>query len=183
MEVTAEDIRRMNRVELLGQYDQLTPDKTPEAWLRGQLFEYLVIRAFELDGAQVQWPYDVLHGGHLLEQVDGAVHVDHIAALVESKCWAREVDWDPIAKLRSKLLNRPSSAIGLVFSKMEYTPAAKVLTRFAFPQTILLWEGEELRWAIENGRMCEGLHLKYRYAVEQFLPDFDMRKEEWTWPS
>ena len=45
-------------------------------WSPGRAFELLVLRAFELDGAEVRWPYLVYHAGELIEQLDGAVYVD-----------------------------------------------------------------------------------------------------------
>jgi len=43
-------------------------------WDSGKAFEYLVLRAFQLDGAEVTWPYEVsLFGEEVIEQIDGAV--------------------------------------------------------------------------------------------------------------
>ncbi|HZI11836.1 MAG TPA: hypothetical protein VE153_15740, partial [Myxococcus sp.] len=42
-------------------------------WPPGRALEYLILRAFQLEGAEVTWPYEVRRDGVLLEQIDGAV--------------------------------------------------------------------------------------------------------------
>ena len=55
-------------------------------WPKGKDFEYLIVRMFELDKAQVTWPYPVyLFGGKAKEQIDGAVRFGGLHWLVESK--------------------------------------------------------------------------------------------------
>src|SRR5436309_10604159 len=84
--------------------------ETPE-WEPGKAFEYLVLRAFQLDGAQVRWPYLVHLFGEDVEEIDGAVYCAGLSCLVESKDLAGNVAVGPIAKLRNQLLRRPAGTV------------------------------------------------------------------------
>jgi hypothetical protein len=64
--------------------------QTP-GWDAGKAFEYLIIRAFQLDGAEVKYPYSVRLFGEELEQVDGVVYYSGLSCLVESKDLADRV--------------------------------------------------------------------------------------------
>ncbi|OCQ88824.1 hypothetical protein BCD64_03500 [Nostoc sp. MBR 210] len=152
---------------------------TPE-WDAGRAFEYLVLRAFELDGAEVKWPYRVKLFGEEVEQVDGVIYSSGLSCLVESKDFADGVNVDiaPIAKLRSQLLRRPGGTLGLVFSRTGFTDPARYLSYFSSPQTVLLWNGEEVKYALEKEAICEFLTLKYRGCVEDGLPDYDVRERD-----
>src|SRR5438132_10079733 len=77
-------------------------------WDKGQAFEYLILRAFELDKGKVRWPYPVEIFGEEVEQIDGSVCVEGLYCLVESKDETAHVAIAPIAKLRNQLLRRPS---------------------------------------------------------------------------
>jgi hypothetical protein len=159
-------------------WDQIESRNTP-GWDSGKAFEYLVLRAFELDGADVKWPYRVKLFGEEVEQVDGVVYNSGLACLVESKDFAdRDVDIVPIAKLRNQLLRRPASTLGLVFSRTDFTDPARHLSYFSLPQTILLWNGKEIKYALEKEVICELLTLKYRVCVEDGLPDYDVRERD-----
>jgi Restriction endonuclease len=149
-------------------------------WDAGKAFEYLVIRAFQLDGAEVRYSYSVQLFGEEVEQVDGVVYCSGLSCLVESKDFVNKVNVDiaPIAKLRNQLLRRPASTIGLVFSRTGFTDPARHLSYFSLPQTILLWSGDELKYALEQESICDLLVLKYRKCVEDGLPDYDVREEE-----
>lgn len=149
-------------------------------WDLGKAFEYLVIRAFQLDGAEVKYPYSVRLFGEEVEQIDGVVYCSGLSCLVESKDFADRVNVDiaPIAKLRNQLLRRPASTLGLVFSRTGFTDPARHLSYFSLPQTILLWNGEEIKYALEQEVICEFLRRKYRVCVEQGLPDYDVREGE-----
>ncbi|MEB3311885.1 MAG: restriction endonuclease [Snowella sp.] len=145
-------------------------------WDSGKAFEYLILRAFELDGAEVKWPYRVKLFGEEVEQIDGVIYSAGLSCLVESKDFAdKNVDIAPIAKLRNQLLRRPASTIGVVFSRKGFTNPAIRLSYFFFPQTILLWNGIEIKYALDNEKICELLTLKYRACVEYGLPDYDVR--------
>ncbi|MBM3459051.1 MAG: hypothetical protein FJX77_11040 [Armatimonadetes bacterium] len=65
----------------------------------------------------------------------------------------------------------------MVFARSGYTDPAKVLARFIAPLSVLLWEFRELELAMEKNRLREGLAIKYRYAVEQGMPDYIVEEE------
>jgi hypothetical protein len=115
-----------------------------------------------------------------VEQVDGVVYCSGLSCLVESKDLADKVNVDiaPIAKLRNQLLRRPASTIGLVFSRTGFTDPARHLSYFSLPQTILLWSGDEVKYALEQESICSLLVLKYRGCIEDGLPDYDVREED-----
>jgi hypothetical protein len=102
-------------------WDNIENRSTP-GWDAGRAFEYLVLRAFQLDGAEVKWPYSVTLFDEVVEQIDGAVHCVGLSCLVESKDFAdKTVDITPIAKLRNQLLRRPAGTVGLIFSRTGFT--------------------------------------------------------------
>ena len=151
-------------------------------WDAGKALEYLVIRAFQLDGAQVRWPYRVLLFGEEVEEIDGAVHCYGLSCLVESKDLIGDVATGPIAKLRNQLLRRPAGTVGVLFSRTEFTDAAWLLAHLALPQAILLWTGVEIENMLVQERACDLLLAKYRFCVEEGLPDYDVREREIQWP-
>jgi hypothetical protein len=153
-------------------WDQIMTRNTP-GWDAGKAFEYLVLRAFQLDGAEVKWPYRVQLFGQEVEQIDGVVYCSHLSCLVESKDLSEDpVDISPIAKLRNQLLRRPSGIVGLVFSRTGFTDPSRLLSQFSLPNTILLWSGQEVRYALDREIICELLILKYRVCIEHGLPDY-----------
>ncbi|MGB7440113.1 MAG: restriction endonuclease [Coleofasciculaceae cyanobacterium] len=150
---------------------------TPD-WEPGKALEYLVLRAFQLEGAQVTFPYSVSIEGEELEQIDGVVYSDGLACLTECKATASRANIEPIAKMRNQLLRRPASTIGIVFSLSGFTYAAITLARYIAPQTILLWNGDEIRYALERQHFRPGLLEKYRFCIEQGIPNYDIRAED-----
>jgi len=146
-------------------------------WDPGKAFEYLILRAFDLNGAEVEWPYTVHLQGEALEQIDGVVHTSGLACLVESKSTAEAVNVEPIAKLRNQLLRRHSSAIGLIFSRSGFTDPALTLAQFLAPQSILLWNGGEVDYLLEHENPSALLLLKHRRAITLAVPDYDVRVE------
>jgi hypothetical protein len=134
------------------------------------LSEHFLLRAFELEGAEVRWPYQVKVYDEVAEQIDGAIHHGGLSVLVEAKDEARAVNVDPLAKLRNQLLRRPAGTIGLVVSTSGFTPAAQTLASFMAPTTILLWSGAEINLALEAREehpFCRGLFWKFKLAVEE----------------
>ena len=126
--------------ELRALWNQIKIRDTPK-WAPGKAFEYLVLRAFDIHGADVRWPYPVsLYGqSEIIEEIDGSVRVDGLYSLIESKDEDGNIAIAPIAKLRNQLLRRPAGTFGMVFSSHGYTEAALQLAQFALPQAILLW--------------------------------------------
>ncbi|HSU13491.1 restriction endonuclease [Longimicrobium sp.] len=135
-------------------------------WPPGKAFEHLVLRAFELDGAEVRWPYLVRHGGEVVEEIDGAVYAADLSCLVETKDTAGLVDVTFLAKMRNQLARRPACTLGLFFSRSGFTDAAITLVSYFAPQTVLLWRGEEMDYLLGNEFIVAGLLEKYRRAVE-----------------
>lgn len=170
-------IRRMGWARLRAFHARLVAGQV-EGWEPGKAFEYLILRAFELEGAGVTWPYVIRlplsETGGETEQIDGAVYVDGLACIVEAKDTADPADISPIAKLRNQLLRRPSSSIGLIFSRGGFSSAALTLVKFVAPQTILLWDGKEVAHALKHRSFRKGLHKKYRLSVEQGLGQHDL---------
>jgi hypothetical protein len=159
----------------LGQLWQAVEKGDTPGWEAGKAFEYLVLRAFELDGAQVRYPYEVELHGERVEQIDGAVHAAGLRALVESKDLGENVAIGPIAKLRNQLLRRPGGTLGLLFSSKGFTEPARLLAHFLSPQVILLWAGAEIAYALQDKKVCSSLEWKYRRCIEEGIPDANIR--------
>jgi hypothetical protein len=147
-------------------------------WCQGRALEYVVLQGFRLDGADVAWPYrteegDFVPGGsdRTVEQTDGVVYVDGLACVIECRAQQNRLGVEPLAYLRNKLLRRPAAAIGSFFSLSGFTDPALLLAGYMFPQTILLWEGDEVEAALVHGWFAEGLRVKYRAAVETGATD------------
>ncbi|MFM2063923.1 MAG: hypothetical protein RLZZ507_3594 [Cyanobacteriota bacterium] len=146
-------------------------------WDAGKALEYLVLRAFQLDGADVTWPYSVRIDGEEIEQIDGVVYVASLACLIECKDMDKPAKIEPIAKLRNQLLRRPVTTIGSVFSRKGFTEAAETLAGFVAPQTILLWVGSEIKYSLENKCISKALLKKYWFCIEQGLPNYNITME------
>jgi hypothetical protein len=144
----------------------------------GEAFETLVLRAFELDGAEVTWPFEVAGGRGALEQLDGALYLDGWAFLVESKDYSAPVNVAPIAKLRAQLARRPPATMGLVFAYAGFTESATTLAASTPPNSVLLWTGREIGAAVRSRGIAARLRRKLRYCVEHGIPVFDTSIEE-----
>ena len=140
-------------------------------WDSGKAFEYLVPRAFQLDGARIRWPYRISLHEEIVEQIDGFVEAAGLHCLLETKDWSKPISIDPIAILRNQLLRRPASTIGLVFSRSGYTEAALLLAGYLGGQTILLWHPGEVTWALTNEKIVPLLAANYRVCVESGIHD------------
>jgi hypothetical protein len=152
--------------------------RTTSGWESGKALEYLVLRAFQLEGAEIKWPYQVNLVGETIEQIDGVVYSNNLACLIECKDQSEEVNIEPVAKLRNQLLRRPGSTIGIVFSRSGFTDPAVTLARFLAPQTILLWDGTEIEYALKKHAFRRGLDAKYRYCVENGFPTYNLLEED-----
>ena len=139
-------------------------------WPPGKALEYFVLRAFELDGAKVRWPYQVRVHDELVEQIDGVIYHAGLSVMVETKDHEDPLNVEPLAKLRNQLLRRPAGTIGLVIGKNGFTNPARILAGYMAPTTILLWDGAEIDLALESRQVqpfCRGLQWKFRLAVEE----------------
>ena len=163
--------RSLNSAGLRRLWSQVVAGDTPD-WPSGKALEHLILRAFELEGVTVTWPFDVSAGGKTIEQVDGVIYVDGLAVLAECKDYQKPVNFEPTAKLRQQLSRRPPSTMGCCFAKNGFTDEAILLAEKCTPQNVLLWPGEEIEFALRKRIMREGLISKYRHSVEHALPDF-----------
>jgi len=166
--------QKWDRVKLGAVIDDLLAGKKVRGWPRGLALEHSILRAFELDGADVTWPFRVEIEGHTVEQIDGAVHARHLSCLIEAKHLDKPANIEPIAKLRTQLARRPPGTFGVVFSAKGFTEPAKTLMRHLAPMQVLTWEGPELKAAFDKSAMVAGLVKKHRHAIEHGLPDFSL---------
>lgn len=153
-----------------------------EDWPPGRALEYLLIRAFELDGARVRYPFSVhlsfgSSSSEEVEQIDGVVEVGGLWCLCEAKDSVDPQNVEPIAKLRNQLQRRPSGCVGLVFSVAGFTEPAKLATHFMGEHAILLWTGDDIAWGLRNG-FTSALLKKYRFAVETGVRDYSLLAED-----
>jgi hypothetical protein len=172
-----EQIKSLGWGELRSLWDGILKGDTPR-WPRGKALEYLILRAFELDGADVTWPFEVKIVQETVEQIDGIVYAAGLTCLLECKDTADSVNVEPIAKLRNQLLRRPSGILGSIISKNGFTESARLLAQFLAPQAILLWEGKEIEFVLKEESITSALRRKYRYCIEQGLPDYNISLEE-----
>lgn len=152
----------------------LRAEVSPPEWPAGVLLEYLLLRAFQLEGAEVTWPYRVYRNGVLLEQIDGVVYFDGLTCLVESKNVTGPVDAIAIIKLKSQLLRRPRTTFGALFITGGFSEAAFTLLEMLPPPDVLLWRGEEIELALRGRRLLDGMRRKLRHAVETGFADLNL---------
>ncbi len=155
-------------------WQKIQERQTPE-WASGKALEYLILRAFELDGAKVRYPFEVRIDEEIVEQIDGVVYCDSLSCLIECKDYsADKVNFEPIAKIRNQLLRRPSSTIASIFSLNGFTEPATILANYVAPQTVLLWESYELDYVLQKENICVSLLNKFRKCVEEGVPNFNI---------
>ena len=167
---------------LLKMWDDIQAGTGLADWPPGKALEYLILRAFQLEGAEVSWPYRVYFPQErslLLEEIDGALYFDGVSCLVECKAQREKKDLGavPIIKLKSQLMRRPRSTIGAVFSLGGFTQEAATLVQMLPPTDVLLWRGAEIDLALRRQLLCDGMKRKLRYAVERGFPDLDLTED------
>lgn len=154
--------------------DHIVKGEPPAGWAKGKPFEYLVIRAFELDlsPAAVKYPFEVRDAGlgtpnKTLEQLDGSIECDGVHWLVQSKNYKDGLDAVPILELRQRLQRRPAAVMGMIFSARKgFTEPATRLLAMLSPLRILLWDHDDLREGLDaRGRMVDILRKKWREAI------------------
>ena len=116
----------------------------------------MVVRSFELEGAEVAYLFTVQMGDTIVEQIDGSVHTNGLYCLIECKDQARNVNIDPIAKLRHQLLRRPPAVCGILFSTSGFTEATEILTQYSTQPAIMLWNGADLNYALQHKCLRHG---------------------------
>lgn len=166
-------IAQYDHAGLLELWRAIEGGNTP-GWEPGRAFEYLVLRAFDLEGARVRWPYRV----ERFEQIDGFLYSDGLTCLIESKDQATPLDIGDIAKVRHRLSRRPTVSLGVIFSRTGFTTPVLQQARFFVPQNVILWNGNELGYALERQVMRASLRVKYEYSLEYGFPDQDIMKED-----
>ena len=138
-----------------------------EFWASGKLLEYIILRAFELEGAEVTYPYSVNLEGEEVEQIDGAIKIESLYALIECKDYSQNpINIAPLAKLRNQLLRRHASIFGMFFSMSDYTSPAESLVQFMAPQMVILWTKEDIEYCMKHRCYIKCLRQKYKMAIE-----------------
>ena len=160
--------------DLILLWNQIKNNTVENFWAQGKAFEYLILKAFKIENADVMWPLSVWEDGKEIEQIDGAVYCKGLSSIIECKDSNDEINFEPIAKIRSQLLRRPSSAIANVFSRSGYTDNALILAQYNSPQTILLWQQNEIEYALKKKKFTEGLEIKYRNFVQKGIQDINI---------
>lgn len=145
--------------------------KRESGWPEGKMFEYLVVRAFELAGLTVKWPFSVTYPHKLgtMEQIDGVVYLNERPFLIESKHLSEASSIEAFAKLRLRLETRPPGTMGILFSTNDFTLATEVFAQFAHPLNILLWGRADLDIALASNTMKSSLQQKLSVAIEYGL--------------
>ena len=165
-----------DRSQLLTLWDHIQNNDTPD-WEPGRALEYLVVRAFELENAEVAYPFTVQMGGTIVEQIDGAVHTSGLSCLIECKDQAGNVNIDPIAKLKNQLSRRPNGVIGSMFSSTSFTEATVYLSQYNMNQAVLLWNSDDITYGLTQQFMSRGLFRKYWYCVQTGKTDYNLLLE------
>lgn len=171
-------------------WDTRKDEKGIDVWPKGKLMEQLIVRAFELESKEpkpvsVTYPYGVRESSinnKEIEQIDGAVHVMGLHALIECKDYKdTKIDIEPLVKLRFRLQVRHASVFGLFFSCTEMTDPAEYWIKYMAPQIIIFWDKEDIEYCLDNCCFVECLEAKYRMAID--LRDYNFsywqtKKEE-----
>ena len=174
-------IKKINdKKDLLALWEAVLRGNTTPEWPDGWAFQYLIIRAFEIEGAEVIYPFPVKMDNQTIEEIDGLVYLKeyNLYILLESKNQDKPQNIAPIAKLRNQLMRRPSNSIGAIFSTSGFTDPALLLGQFLAPQTILFWEQPEIQLALENDYFIKGTVLKYKYSVRGEIAKFVINKKD-----
>lgn len=163
---------KWNHSDLLNFWDLIKSREPVPDWSPGKAFEYLIIRAFELAGLDVRWPFEVTYPQKFgtMEQIDGLVYLGERAFIVESKDLSDSASIEALAKLRFRLESRPPGTMGILFSFKDFTLATEVFAQFASPLNVLLWGGSDLDIAIKGNSMKSSLEKKLKHAHEHGLP-------------
>lgn len=166
-------IQHMKWEDLVDTWKRRKDKVVEDDWGQGKFFEYAIIRAFETEGAQVRYPYNVslshfdIEGKRILEQIDGAIYVGGLSVIAESKDYKEtNIDIEPLAKLQVRLKRRPSPVIGCLFSASDFTWPAQALIESLMPHTILLWSKSDIEFCFEHHCFVKGLQAKYNSVIE-----------------
>ena len=173
---TAKDLetvaRAWERADLLRIWEAIKAGQPIAGWPPGKAFEYLVVRAFDIEGARVLWPFEVVYPQKFgtMEQVDGVVYLGERPFLLESKNLSEPMAVEAVARLRMRLESRPPGTMGVLFSVQKFTLPTEIFTQFVTPVNVLLWERKALDVALADASMVGTLRAKLEYAIEHGLP-------------
>lgn len=165
-----------NHYELTKMWNTRRDEDDEDVWPKGKLMEYMIIRAFELESHPdkpvfVSYPYGVREediGNMELEQIDGAVHVLGLHAIIECKDFKdNSIEIEPLVKLRFRLQARHSTAFGIFFSCTNMTKPAEYWINFMAPQLIIFWDREDIEYCLKNKCFVDCLETKYRVAIDK----------------
>ncbi|GAC1643260.1 MAG: hypothetical protein NVS9B11_12600 [Candidatus Dormibacteraceae bacterium] len=162
--------KAMTWAGLQAMWAKVRADEDIDGWASGMAFQYLIVRAFELSGLTVEYPYDVPPGGKPLEQIDGIVYLDNLAFLIECKDMDK-VDIECIAKMRNQLDRRPATTLGCIFVSGEFSAPALILAGLTSPLRVTLWQLDDIDEAIANKDFKQVLSEKYRNLCRFGLQD------------
>jgi hypothetical protein len=96
-----EIIRECDSEDLKALLERIEHGQPIDRWPSGKAFEHLILRAIEIEGARVRWPYTVSYLTEVVEQIDGVIYSEHLSCLIEAKDYAQPINIEPIAKLRN----------------------------------------------------------------------------------
>jgi hypothetical protein len=165
--------QRWSREDLVALWEKICAREEIDGWADGRALEYIVMRAFELEGARIRWPYGVTYPQKFgtMEQIDGLVYWAGHAFLMECKDFSEPAAIEAIAKLRFRLEGRPPGTMAVLLSARDFTLPTEVFAQFASPLNVLLWGRADLDIALRNkGLMTKALEMKLWYAIEEGLP-------------
>ena len=180
-------IRELHRDGLIDHWvSYLRDDYNKEFWQEGKMLEYIVLRGFELERENsVTYPYDVEDNifkyDKPLEQIDGAVHVDEMHALVECKDYDKsKIKVEPLTKMRNQLARRHGSVFGIFFTASPLTTPAQIQVKFMAPQLIIIWQKEYIDYCIRNAKFVDCMREKYRQAIEhcEYIYSYSEHQED-----
>lgn len=173
------EAKAWSREDLLRIWESVKAGERVSGWPPGKAFEYVVVRAFDLEGAKVIWPFEVTYPQKFgtMEQVDGVVYLGERAFLLESKDLSEPAAATELARLRMRLESRAPGTMGVLFSTQNFTLPVEVFAQFAAPLNVLLWGRNDLNVALMDGSMVTGLRAKLARATESGLPSLSLSEE------
>lgn len=141
-------------------------------WEAGKALEYMIIRAFDLEGVEVAYPYSnkVINAQ---EQFDGYVFIKDLGVgfIFECKDWAKNVAFDELAKVHGRLTYRTPTTFGVFVSRNGFTPSATELMYMMHPHNVLLWSFEDIEECFKHHKFVKALKYKYQYAMMTANPN------------
>lgn len=175
-------IRKYNKSQLIKLWTGILKKDTPD-WEQGMALQYLVVRSFELEGAEVTYPFSVnkpvniTTKKRIVEQLDGVVYIPKygLSIIIESKDKRKNSNIEPVAKLTLQLNKRPSSTIGAIFSSKSFTDSTIYQVTTLHHPTVLLWEKNDIDYCLKKKGFIIGMITKYKHAVEHGIRVLDLK--------